>query len=289
MRAFVLAAVMLLGSLVTTEPAAARACESSLSVPESLVTNETRFVILGELHGTDTSPDAFADIVCGFAAKGPVVVHLEMPSSLDDAFVRYLEAPGEETLAPIKNSWLFTTARYDGRGSVAFLAMIERLGEMAEAGLDVTVNASQPDHPTLQPQYYYEMAMALDWTRAAAEHPRAMNLVLVGSFHARRSGPEADRKGAAEFLLPNHFIALANCGEGGTAAVLRPSDDGQPVEGIIDLIDLGTGLPRGVYSRSEVSGNPTGYGPEAFDGYVCAGRPAQASPRAIPPAPARTN
>ncbi len=246
MKAFLLATAALLGSSATAEPAAARACDSSLALPESLVTNETRFVIVGELHGTDTSPDAFADIVCGFVAKGPVLVHLEMPSSLDEAFARYLEAPSEETLAPIKNSWLFTTARYDGRGSQAFLAMIERFGEMAQAGLDVTINASQPDRPTLQPQYYYELAMAQDWTRAAADHPRAMNLVLVGSFHARRSGPEPQRKGAAEFLLPNHFVALAQCGEGGRAAVLRPGEDGEPVEGILDLIDSEMGLPRGI-------------------------------------------
>lgn len=283
MRAFLLAAAMLLASLATAESASARACDSSLALQESLLANEPRFVIVGEMHGTDTSPDVFGDIVCGFAATGPVVVHLEVPNDLDEAFARYLATPSEETLAPIKTSWLFTIARYDGRGSEAFLALIERLGEMAQAGLDVTINASQPDRPTLQPQYYYEMAMALDWTRGAADHPGAMNLVLVGSFHARRSGPDVERKGAAEFLLPSHFIALAQCGEGGRAAVLRPGENGQPVEGIVDLIDLGKGLPRGVYPRSDFTRDHTGYGIEAFDGFFCAGRPAAASPRAVAP------
>jgi hypothetical protein len=282
MRAILLTAALLASSGVA-QPAAARACESSLTIPESLVANAPRFVILGEIHGTDTSPDVFADIVCGFAAKGPVVVHLEVPNSLDETFARYLESPGEETLVPIKNSWLFTSQLYDGRGSEAFLALIERLGEMARAGLDVTINASQPDHPTLQPQYYYEMAMALDWTQAASVHPGATNLVLVGSYHARRSGQEGERKSAAEFLLSKDFVALTDCGEGGRAAVLRPGDNGQAVEGIMDLIDLGMNLPRGVYPRSVFTQSPTGYGLEAFDGFFCAGSPAAASPRAVAP------
>lgn len=268
------------------QPATDKVCASPVTLPESLLTEDTRFVIMGETHGTDTSPELFGDLVCGFAAKGPVVVHLELPDSLDDDFARYLTAPGADTLAPITASWIFTNRVYDGRASKAFLALIERLGDMARAGLPVAVNASQPDRQTLAPQHYYEMAMAADWANAAATHRDAMNLVLVGSFHARRGTTPDGRKGAAEFLLPDHLVTLAECGEGGSAMVLRPGPDGQVVEGTMALLNLGESRPRGIYPRGEFPRSPSGYGPDAFDGFFCAGRPAQVSPRAIPPAPA---
>lgn len=285
MRALMAIAALGIATTAAAQPSADGPCTSTVTLPQTLLTGSPRFVVMGETHGTDTSPEVFGDLVCGFAAKGPVLVHLELPTSLDEDFVRYLAAPGAETLAPITGSWAFTNRVYDGRTSEAFLALIERLGEMARAGLPVTVNASQPDRATLEPQHYYEMAMAADWAAAAARQREAMNLVLVGSFHARRGASPDGRKGAAEFLLPEHLIALAECGEGGSAAVLRPGPDGRAAEGVMALPDLGEGRARGVYPGSEFTRSPSGYGSDAFDGFFCAGRPAQTSPRAVPPAP----
>lgn len=248
---------------------------------------QVRFIIVGETHGTDAYPAYFGDLVCALSSDRSVLVHLELPDVLDDPLRRYLREGDKDALETVRSSWVFTGENYDGRGSAAFLEMIERLREMAAAGRDIRINAFQPGRRTLEPQYYYELAMAHDWTKAAAENRNALNLILVGSYHARRSTETRPQASAASFLKDDDFLALAHCAEGGTASVMMGGEDGQSVSTVMDLRDRKTGLARGIYDRSEFTEDQIGYGIEAFDGYFCIGKPPAASLRAVPPAKAR--
>ena len=53
------------------------------------------YVILGEMHGTQETPALFGDLVCAAAARGPVIVALEVALEDQAAFDAYLNSAGD--------------------------------------------------------------------------------------------------------------------------------------------------------------------------------------------------
>lgn len=257
----------------------AKPCEQQLPMPTSLLEKNPRFILVGEIHGTDTSPEVFGDIVCALVESRPVLVQFEVPSEFGEAINAFVQTGNEEELEKVLDSWIFKSESYDGRGSAAFLDLIHRLRKMKEDGLDVAVAGAQPSWITIEPQYYYELSMAHLWGRNAGENPDAINMILVGNYHAANAINDR-RKSAAGFLRKEDTVTLAPCSEGGTASVLQA--DGPT---IMELYDNGQQLGRGIYPafrKGEDGKNLSKYADGMFDGYYCAGRPAKASPRAVP-------
>lgn len=153
--------------------------------------SSTRFVFIGETHGTSEAPAAFAELVCARSAAGPVVVALEMPADMQPDLDRWLASDGgpeaRDTLLA-HNYWGLDHA--DGRSSTAMLAMLQRLHGLQAAGRDLTVRAFQPSdgRPDGFDQSYYELKMARLLIDAAMLRPDARVLVLGGSLHAMK-GP----------------------------------------------------------------------------------------------------
>lgn len=262
------------GSASATKP-----CQNPLAIPAPLLEKDPRFVVVGEIHGTDTSPEAFGDIVCAMLQTRKVLVQLELPAQFGESINAYVQSGDKAALAEVLDSWLFESKRYDGRGSAAFVALIERMRQMKSDGFDLAVVGAQPNWITIEPQYYYELGMAHLWSRNAAQFPKALNMILVGSYHAKNATGDG-RRSAASFLRKEDRITLAPCDEGGTASVLQR--DGPT---IMELDDTAKGTARGVYAQpSGEDGNSklTDYAPGTFDAFFCAGRPATASPRAVP-------
>lgn len=155
---------------------------------DALLARPERIIIVGEIHGTREIPAAFGQIVCAAAARGPVVVALEMSdSAMPPRFEAFLAAETDpQAMAGLEGSPLLDPRFNDGRSSQAVLALLFQVRRWREAGLDITLHAFQPSlrRPS---QTWSELDMAHSLSLAAIERPDARILVLVGNIHAAKA------------------------------------------------------------------------------------------------------
>jgi hypothetical protein len=152
------------------------------------------------------------------------------------------------------------------------LAMLDRLRELKAAGRDLHVVAFVPgDHaPPSFAQTYYELAMAQSLSEMAQARPDALNLVLVGRYHA------AKLENRAFGHLPAGEVRSVTMNSQGGAAWFCSSADpepGQPAESVCRATPFGgtDDSARGVALTADEPG---------FDGTLALG-PVTASPPAI--------
>ena len=153
-----------------------------------LADERVRWVVVGEVHGSNETPVLFADAVCLTAqARDAVVVALEQPSSAQAAIDRFMGSDGGEAAtrafleAPMWNGTM-----KDGRSSEAYFRLFETLRQMRAAGRIVSIVAFQPSSFTAPPSPGdYEKAMA-ELVRSAAGSDDTV-IVLVGNVHAMRT------------------------------------------------------------------------------------------------------
>jgi hypothetical protein len=197
---------------------------------------ETRWVIVGEMHGTNESPDAFANLVCLASATGrPVTVAVEYTSDDQAAIDAFLASDGSPAArAALLKLFLFTSKLQDGRGSVAFMRLFERLRIFKQAGRIAGVIASDVGRATPQ-GLERNAAMAQTWTGIAAPDD-AIILAYVGNLHAmRKQIAIGDRTIVpAGAIMPVKRTVTVNIdGNGGKAWTCqhdgcRPHDNGDP-------------------------------------------------------------
>lgn len=180
---------------------------------------ETRFGFIGETHGTNETPAAFAEIVCEASATRPVVVALEMPEAMQpDLDVWMASDGGAAARNTLLNHDYWIVDHADGRSSHAMFAMLERLRALKSAGRDLTLRAWQPNivRPPGFDQSYWEIGMADRLVQAAYSRPNAYVLVLGGSNHARKTISE--RYGflfAAGHLKTTNVVSIRVALQGG--------------------------------------------------------------------------
>lgn len=181
----------------------------------------TRFVFIGENHGTSQAPAAFAELVCEAALTRQVQIALEMPIGMQPAIDAWMASDGgAEARAAFLADGFWTPTMLDGRSSVAMLEMLERLHAMKAAGRPVEVRAFQPSDPTPPgfDQAYYEIDMAQRLVRIAQERPEALVLILGGNLHATKIPRERDDlMFAAAHLPPKTIVSLTVANQGGLA------------------------------------------------------------------------
>jgi len=233
----------------------------------------TRFVFVGETHGTAEAPAAFAELVCARSATGPVVVALEMPAGMQPDLDAWFASDGGSKARNIllaHDYWGLGHA--DGRSSTAMLAMLQRLHVLRASGRDLTVRAYQPSDGRTDgfDQSYYELKMARLLIDAAMLRPEARVLVLGGSLHAMKgASPRHGFLFAAGHLNPSHVVSLTTADQGGSAwACFGPTraDCGERETGAAFDLDL-----RGVILEPQQDG--------VWDGLLALG-PTTASPPA---------
>lgn len=159
----------------------------------------TRWVLVGELHGTNETPDAFANLVCLAASTNrPITVTLEY-STDDQAVVDfYLASDGNDrACSALLELSIFTSAMQDGRGSVAFVRLFDQLRRMKQAGKIRGVVGSDVGRSTPAGQER-DASMAQTWTTIPAPD-KGMILAFVGNVHAMRKA----------MVRPNHTIITA--------------------------------------------------------------------------------
>ena len=159
---------------------------------------DIRYVVLGEYHGTDAMPAAAAEIACDAAKSGArTLVALEMPQRHQDVLAAFVEGTisADDMLAA--SEW---GRRRDGTGSIAMLALLQRLRDLRSAGLDVSVAAvqgassSDADLAALVARFdpptevdarrsSYDLQMAANLLDHAARVRAARVILLVGEAH----------------------------------------------------------------------------------------------------------
>jgi hypothetical protein len=163
---------------------ARQSCHHLLGAEQLWSRAETRWLIVGEDHGTEEEPRAFLDLVCMASTHRKVAVAVEQAASEQAAIDAFLASDGGEAARTVflKSPIWFGTFK-DGRSSQAYFLLFEGLRRLFKAGRVVSVVAFQPSGD-LDPAGY-EKAMAA----ALAEHsPRdALVIALVGGVHALRT------------------------------------------------------------------------------------------------------
>jgi hypothetical protein len=302
MRAWMTAAIMA-PALLAAGPPPAREAPERCGIPQAWSTvaaRKTRYILLGEVHGTRESPAFLAATACGLARRGErLLVAVEHDAMGNGALQAAWRLPHDQFAAAlVRTGW---AGRRDGVASEAMFAMLVRLHALSSKGARIDVVAFNGTRDAEQRERFkglpgqgpHEAAQAEN-IRTAAEAKRYDHvLVLVGGLHARKEPVE---RGGFTFepmamrLGPPASITSLNMAFGkGTMwncllkpiVVLKP---GQPIGG--DAMDCGShptsasakldrapfvGLGR--LEGSDAEGN--------YDGYYWVG-PVTGSPPAVP-------
>lgn len=185
----VLAATLVAPTVPISEP-----CKPIPGWKKVVSDKKIRWIVLGEMHGTNEMPEIFADAVCLTAEASPTVVALELPAIDQPRIDAYLESDGgPKAKQAFFEAYIWKSRVKDGRSSEAIFRLFEQLHGLHKAGKVRTVIAFQPvrfkEPPT---SAEYDRAMADLIEKNTPKGFRA--LVLVGNVHAMRTkvdfGPE---------------------------------------------------------------------------------------------------
>ena len=239
-----------------------------------LADEQLRWIVIGEVHGSNEVPAIFADAVCLTARSRPVVVALEQPASDQAAINEFVASDGgQEAARAFLKARMWNGPNKDGRSSEAYFHLFETLRQMRSAGRISSVVAFQPSSFTSRPSpAEYEKAMADVLERAAQSGETVV--VLVGNVHAMRGDvPQQPPYLAMAGNLPAEATATFNTrGEGGETWACHGTPGSRP-----DQIECGahasgtaTGRKRGV----ELNSTPE----DPYSGVLYLGTPTSASP-----------
>jgi hypothetical protein len=181
---------------------------------------ETRWVMIGEMHGTAEMPAFFGDLVCQAAASShrPVTVALEQNVEMQPAIDAFLASDGGTAArSAFLNAPMWRGQ--DGRASQAMLALYDRLRVMKQAGQIRAVYAFVPRTTAWAGDGPYNASMA-DRLKEIAAGRKDIVLAYMGSLHAAKSragqGVNAFLPAAAN-LPPERTVSIYVQSNGGEA------------------------------------------------------------------------
>ena len=151
---------------------------------------QTRYVLVGEGHGTAEIPAFFGDLVCAAQLSGrPVIVGVEADEAGQSDIDQFLASDGGDLA---RGAFLRSSMwkGRDGRASRAYFELFERLRRYRQSGRIADVVATEPSwnpawagHPH---QNESDAAMAERMRAAVARRPGAILFVLAGNVHASK-------------------------------------------------------------------------------------------------------
>ena len=206
--------------LLALAAASVPACSRVAGVERLWANPETRWVMVGEMHGTAEMPAAFGDMVCQAAQQSgrPVSVALEQGAEMQPAIDAFLASDG----GPVARTAFLAAPMWkgqDGRASVAMLALYDRLRGMKQAGQIRTVYAFIPVITAQVGNGPYNLLMA-EKLKAAPAGPKGLVMAYMGSVHAAKSSfgqaPNTFLPAGAD-LPPAQTVSIYLYGNGGEA------------------------------------------------------------------------
>lgn len=155
---------------------------------------DPRFVVFGELHGTNEAPQLIEDIVCALAERGEsVLLAIEINSNENDALQDAWRGTHDQFTDALEDAgW---RGRSDGVASLAMAELVTRAHALKSSGFNVAVtafNGAKDDEQSAQfadlpGQGPHEAAQAANIAAATEQGRFDRVIVLVGSLHARLS------------------------------------------------------------------------------------------------------
>lgn len=269
MRAFAVRVVPVLWLLVLVADVAQSQDVGCLQVAGAEeVLRKGQVLLLGEIHGTNESPEFVQAIVCLALETGlGVTVALELPQSEEPTVVRFVKG-GKPRVSREEIARLpFWAKDYqDGRASIAMLDLLEELRKRKVAGENVEVILL--DKPQDFARRDQEMADRL--LSAVEASPENFFVTLTGNLH-NRTAPESGRMGArvVEKLGRARVVSLNVSHTGGSAWICEATAGCGPLE----LGGRGEGSAPSIQLFEEP--DPRGYQGSYFVGAISASPPAK--------------
>lgn len=256
-----------------------------------------KFVVFGEIHGTNEAPLFFGKVASELALQGKrILVAVEL-SAIDNAqFQDAWSAPHsvfEERLT--SNGW---SGRRDGVTSFAMLKMLSQLHALKDRGADISLvafngfkdEAQRLKLDTPSSQDGHEAAQAENISEAASQRHFDYTLILVGQAHASKT--ELVHAGskfqpmAMRLNRAGKVISLAMASSGGEAwtCTLKPNVRPTPQQPINSgMLDCGNSHMSGITTLGTTQhialGQLSGKESDAeYDGYYWLGDVTGSSP-----------
>jgi hypothetical protein len=174
----------MIGLVASVVAASAAGCVPPPGADALWANSSTRWLIIGEDHGTDQEPATFRDIVCSASASRNVVVAVQQLVSEQPAIDMFMRSNGGASArAAFLKSVVWQNQIKDGRSSQAQFKLFEALRQLYSRRKISGVLAFQPSS---------RFSSAADYERAMADKLKSLstaeNLViaLVGNVHAMR-------------------------------------------------------------------------------------------------------
>jgi hypothetical protein len=247
----------------------------------------TRFVMVGETHGTQEVPQMFADLACAASKTRRLVIALEQPPEDQPAIDAFLKSDGgADARAQFLKARMWTMR--DGRSSKAMLKLFERLRQLTQAGRIHGVVAFQAydlSVPFSNGNEGINRGMAAVLERVAAANPDALVLGYGGSVHMSHDDVPGTAIPSAAGRLPKaQTVSIYAEGDGGNAwnCVSNAASTNAIMECAAHAhTRWGEICKAGVRAVVPLQ---SGQAPEGFDAVACVGKPFSASPPAVPTA-----
>jgi hypothetical protein len=170
-----------------------------------LASPSTKYILVGETHGTQEGPAIFGDLVCALAKSGrKIVVGVEFPAAAQFTIDQFLASDGgPDAVQQLLAQLPWDSGFKDGKTSKAMLALMVRLRSMYQARAIAGVRyLVEPTSGGGDP--VYNQAIADGMARAQGSVPDSVVVALVGSVHATKQELAFDgpRFKPAAMLLP---------------------------------------------------------------------------------------
>jgi hypothetical protein len=138
--------IVLILALAITACSSTHSAKVECGAPSNIP--ETNLLLVGEFHGTVESPQLVGQIACARSQAGPVAVGLEIPTIEQTPIDSYLNSDGSiGARTSLVAGPFWQSKMQDGRSSQSMVLLLERLRNLHQSGLRVTVFAfdSQED------------------------------------------------------------------------------------------------------------------------------------------------
>lgn len=174
-----------LASGFSADAAPAGKCPPIAGLPDK---PSVRFLLFGEIHGTNETPEFFGDVVCALSRDHDLVVALELDvldQAATDAFLR--SRGSESDVHALLSAPGWRSPVQDGRTSLAMFKLLDRIRQLGSGAIKVVHFKARSASPDL-PQDYYAVRMAGNLASIADTYPKSLILGLMGNVHMRK-GP----------------------------------------------------------------------------------------------------